>query len=74
MIFELRNVFDQDFMDKLEANYQKFIQATTYEELLKAMDYKTIQAPRGSSEEAKRLKEQMTSALKEMKESYLIYV
>ena len=73
LFLELENHFDDDFIIKMNENYSSFLKANTYEEFLNSMNFGKINAPRGSSEEGKAIKSQISDLLKDFKESYLIY-
>ncbi len=73
LFLELQNHFEYDFVSKMEENYKDFLNANSYQEFLNSMNYGKINAPRGSSEEGKAIKGQISDLLKEFKENYLIY-
>ena len=72
-IIQLNDYFDGDFVGKIEDNFHKLLEATTYDEFVSSMEYESIRVPRGCSEEGKNLKGEIFDLVKELKEKYLIY-
>ena len=70
----MNDYFDGDFVCKIEDNFSKLLNASTYDEFLLGMEYESIRIPRGSCEEGKALKSEIFDLVKELKEKYLIYI
>ena len=68
LVTSLNDYFDGDFVSKMEDNFKWFLEAKTYDEFLRGIDYQTIRVPRGSDEEGKRIKGIITDIAGEMKE------
>lgn len=68
MIIDLGEYFDGDFITKVEDNFKTLLEANTYNEFIKGIDFKSITVPRGSSEEGKKLKARIFEKAKEIKE------
>lgn len=73
LFLELGNYFDEKFLTSFEAEYHKFLNANTYQDFLDSLDIKSINAPRGSSEEGKAIKSQIVDLVKDFKTNYCIY-
>ena len=65
---ELEEYFDIDFIKKLEDNFKELVYSSTYEEIIKGLDYKTIQVPKNSEEEGKLKKQLLFDIAKSIKE------
>ena len=55
-IHSMSEYFDGDFVSKVEHNFSSLLDAKTYEDFLRGCNYQSITVPRGSSEEAKKMK------------------
>ena len=73
LVKELEHYFDGDFIVQIKDNITKFLDAETYDEYVKSMDYKSIRIPKNSPEEGKKIKNQIFSILKDIKDNLLIY-
>ena len=70
---ELSNYFESDFVASIQSSLKKFLEASTYEEFVNSMDYKTVRTPNKSDEQGKQIKNEIFNILKELKDTYLIY-
>ncbi len=69
LVKSLTNYFENDYIIKIEDCLSKLINANTYEDILNSFDYdKSPTVPRGSSEEAKKLKANIFEVANEIKE------
>ena len=73
LLIELNEYFENDFIIELEDSIKKFLDASTYQEFLNSMDYKSVRVPKNSSEIGKSIKNEIFSILKDLKDNYLIY-
>lgn len=67
LLIELNDYFDGDYVASIEDALSKLLHSTTYEEIVTSLDFKLKAAPRGSSEEGKKVKETITELIKEIK-------
>lgn len=72
LLREAEGYFDGDFMTKMYEYYSKFLNAKTYDDFLVSIDGRGPVAPRGSSDEGKRIKSAISDAIKDAKK-YFIY-
>ncbi len=68
LIISLNDYFDGDFVCKVEDVLSKLLNATTYEDVSKALDVRLSSVPKGSPEEGKLIKSSISDILKEIKE------
>lgn len=68
LLIELNDYFDGDYVTSVEDQLSKLMQATTYEEIVVSLDFKSIKAvPKGSDETGKKVKETISDLTKEIK-------
>ena len=72
LILELHNHFEDEFVLKMEDNFSKLLNASTYDDFLTALDYASIRVPKGSTEEGKRIKQTIFDIAKSIK-TYCVY-
>ena len=73
LITDLNDYFDGDYVCAIEDQLSKLLQATTYEEIANSLDFRSLKpVPKGSPEEGKKIKEAISSQIKELK-TFLIY-
>ncbi len=72
LLNDAESYFDGDFMTKMYDYYSKFLNAKTYDEFLISIDGRGPVAPRGSSDEGKRIKSAISDTIKDAKK-YFIY-
>ena len=72
LIVELHNYFEDDFVLKMEDNFSKLLNASSYDDFLKSLDYSSLRVPKNSSEEGKRIKQTIFDIAKSIKE-YCVY-
>ncbi len=68
LLSELGTYFDGDYVEVITESLSPLLQATTYEEITKRLDFSLKSVPRNSPPEGKALKEAISDALKEIKE------
>ena len=69
LIKEMSNYFDNDYIIKVEDNFNKLINAKNYKDILAGINYNNrLNVPKGTEEEAKILKGNIFSLAKEIKE------
>ena len=73
LITQLNDYFDGDFVVQIEDSLSKFLNAVTYEDFYNAMDYPSIRIPKNSSDVGKKIKNEIYSILKDIKENICIY-
>lgn len=67
LLIDLNDYFDGDYVASIEDALAKLLHATTYEEIVKSLDFKLKAVPRGSAEEGKKIKETISELIKEIK-------
>ena len=72
-IEELYNYFDSEFVQSIKDALTKFINAKTYEDFLKALDYKLPSVPRGSDKVGQDLKNSISKDITNLRDEYLLY-
>lgn len=73
LLVELNDYFDGDYVASIEEQLGKFLNATSYDELLTSLEFKSLKAvPKGSPEEGKKVKETIKKQLDLVKD-LLIY-
>lgn len=73
LLISLNNYFDGTYVTKVSDTLKKLLEAKTYDEIKKSLDFKSLPiVPKNSPEEGKRIKTTITSLITEMKE-LLIY-
>lgn len=65
---QLVNYFDGEFIQKMEDNFHSLLEATTYDEFLKGVEYKSLVVPRGSDLLGKQLKKTIFDLASEIKD------
>ena len=63
----LGELFDGDFVSKMEDNFLKLLSANTYDEFVEGLDFSSIRVPRGTVEEGKLLKNDIFLIAKDIK-------
>ena len=64
----LNDWFDGDFVSKMRDNFVSLLNAKSYEDFLKGIEYKSLTVPRGSEEEGKTLKKTIYTIADEIKD------
>ncbi len=67
-IDSLEDYFDGDFVLIVQNNFRLLLDASSYDDFVKGLDYKSIVVPRGSDEAAKKLKQKVFDIASSMKE------
>lgn len=68
LIIELNDYFDGDYVEEVKDQLKKLLEATTYEEIVKSLDFRSLKpVPKGSTEEGKKVKEVLSNQIKELK-------
>lgn len=73
LFVKLNEYFDGDFISKMEDGYKKFLEATTYDEYLLSFDIPRIVVPRNTSEEGKKLKNDIKLIVDKIKTTFFTY-
>ena len=68
LFLDLELYFDGDFVGKMEDNFSKLLNASSYDEFVSGLDYTSIRVPKGSGEEAKRVKQEVFDLAKSIKD------
>ncbi len=69
LIKEMTNYFDNEYIIKVEDNFNKLINSKNYKDILKGLDYNNrLNVPKGTEESGKLLKANIFSLAKEIKE------
>ena len=71
-IKELSLYLDGTYISKLEDNLSKLYKSTNYDDVVTSLDYRLLPLPKNSLEEAKLIKEKISSYVKEIK-SLVVY-
>lgn len=66
-IDEISYYVDADYLDKLNASLSVFLESNTYDEIVMNSNVKLPMLPRGSEEEVKSIKENISNLIKEIK-------
>ena len=72
LIVELESFFDGDFVTKIYDNFSKLLNASSYDDFVNSMDFKSVTVPKNSDEEGKKIKQTIFDIAKELK-SLCIY-
>lgn len=68
LITQLNDYFNGDYVEAIKDQLKKLLEATTYEEIVESLDFRSLKpVPKGSEEEAKRVKEALSNQIKELK-------
>ena len=68
LINRMPNYFEDDFIIKIEDNFNRLINASSYDEILSSLDYESLKVPNGSDDAAKKLKKSIFDIAGEIKE------
>ena len=69
---DLELYFDGDFVGKMQDNFSKLLNASSYDDFVKGLDYSSIRVPKGSDDAAKSVKQQIFDVAKSIKD-FCIY-
>ena len=68
LIVDLNDYFDGEFVCKIEDNFNKLLNAETYDDFVKGIDYKSITLPKNSDPTGKEIKQTIFNVASEIKE------